>query len=370
MPTTISANAHAREPVTLCYKRRYKLLPHRTDALTPLPSQPSSYPCPPHYRNQHRLPFVQQQWYREALQDDARLRYEAIEWSVGDEVREVKADWQWSIARVVKKVCRLDGVQLVRGKGKGKATAEAEAEERKGEEEKMGASSMGDEDAQTMSPLIIQVDPSDEPLFPLALTSALNGSLSPPGRVSREEADATAAQPSPRPLRVGIDLDERDEADDAATDDERSALSPRAFAGPPPLPPWSPSSHSSAASSPRSSLSPRTPRRSLTPSQASMLESFNPLPDVFLPSLRVTSGGRTRVVGLAGEGVSLAQLRGEWKWGVREGGRVGVWCVLEVYGYALWVKEEEGRGNAWAKLLTPNHADGEKAQAGVRREKK
>ena len=357
MSSTISASAHAREPVTLCYKRRYRLLTRKPDSHPPLPPAPSSYPCPPLYRNQHRLPFIEQQWYRETLQDAARYEYEEAEWSVGEEVKEVKADWQWSIARLIKKICRADGVQLLKGKARGMATEEGDAEDGKEEaEEKVADGEAGEDEGQTPLPLVIQVDSLDTSVPSPELLSGRTVSLS-SGRLSDEEADdadahATAHAPH---LRLAVNLDEHKRPSTA--EDERAALSPRPPSGLI-LSPLSPSSRSSVALSP--SATPRTARRSLTPSQSTVLASFNALPAVFVPSVRVTCGGRTRVVRLGGGGgVRLAEVRGEWKWGVREGGRVGMWCTLEVYGYVLWVKEEPGKGNAWAKQLS-SHVDEDK----------
>ena len=84
--------------------------------------------------------------------------------------------------------------------------------------------------------------------------------------------------------------------------------------------------------------------------------------------MRLTVGGRTRVVRLRGEEVRLAALREEWRWGVKEAGRVGVVAVLELHGYLLWVKEEDAGGsNAWAKQL--REPDGDEADKGDKRKK-
>ena len=354
MSTTVSASANAREPVTLCYKRRYKLLSHNSpdSPPLPLPSSPASYPTPPLYRNTYRLPFVQTQWFQEALEADARRQCRLIE-PPTTEVGELKADWQWTIGRVVKRMCKAEGVHLTKGTKTVKDGEQlGEGEEAKEAEEEKTEVRAFSEFEEKEAALLITVDAADDAQS-ADHTSTRRAFLSPTRqrKVSEEEeTDEANALSGPLTRRASTSTIDRKHDSDEKHREPASPPAPSALSlSPTPGPPSS-LVVSSAASS--TSASPRGGGRGLTALQASVLASFNPLPGPFLARLRVSEGGRTREVRVdKGEGTRLGQLRDQWRWGVREGGRMGVLCVLEVYGFVVWVKDDEGKSVSWARQL-------------------
>ena len=391
--STVSSNIQPPQPVTLCYKRIHKLLPHKhhtynnnnnnnnnnnadvTPAASPRgasrslsqqqPSAPpraahirltpAAYPCPPLYRNKRRLPFVQQQWYAESLRNEHRRHSTALHWD-GSDVKEVRADWGWTVGRLTKRIAKVDGVHITRGVTK--RGVGGEQDEAGGADEKRVTGEVvgGEEQAgmwNTQS-LLIRVDTvvgdekqpngtkeredeevdegEDEKQTGPAATVARTPSNDSPLRAAR------AVYLSPTRQRRVSEEEEEEKENDSASHLQSLTLSPS----------LRPSPSSSIASTPRLSFSSSetaatAATHTTAPTDSAALEnavlaSFNPLPPPFVPSVTTTrdSSSSTRQV-KGGESAVLSALRDEFRFGVCG---VGVLCRLNVYGYVVWVKDE------------------------------
>ena len=378
---TVSSNIQPPQPVTLCYKRIHKLLPHKhshshnTDA-TPAsphasprasaraPSQqqppvspraahsritPASYPCPPLYRNKRRLPFVQQQWYSEWLRNEHRRHSTALPWE-HDDVKEIRADWSWTVGRLTRRIAKADGVHITKGGRRRSLDGEQEAMGG-GEEKRVMDEAVAGEQQSAMwntQSLLIQVDTAE-------------AKYNDDERVEREEkkhADedgdekafdsvtpATFAADSNSPIRPARAILLSPTRQRRVSEEEEESLRATQSLHTLTITPALPSSPSASDSSSRRfsfhsspTVDTNTKQTDTTTLDNAILATFNPLPATFAPSITTTRDGNSctrRVV--SGEAAMLGVLKDEFRFGVCG---VGVLCRLNVYGYVVWVKEE------------------------------
>ena len=408
--TTISSNIQPPQPVTLCYQRIHKLShkpasnhtadatlahsPHASPRASPrhqpptsprtasVRLSPASYPCPPQYRNKRRLPLVQQQWYTDTLRSEQRRHCTALPWEQG-EVKELRADWSWTLGRLTKRLGKADGVHISKGgrrRSLGGGEQEAEGDEQKQEgarmEEKSGMDMTGMWNTQS---LLIRVDTTDADDKQPRETNELSA-LREQKEQEREQYESDEKQ-----SEVGVDMSQRASSSDSPIRPARAAfLSPtrqrkvseeeeakessssaqqlQQLTLAASLLPSPSSSASASATSPRhfsfpsgTAGSTNTAHTDLAALDSAALASFNPLPPPFIPSVTVTCDGDTRTRQVkGGESAVLSGLRDEFRFGVSG---VGALCRLSVYGYVVWVKEEVEKPQ-WAQHLRSSTSGG------------